>query len=364
VELKSVLLFGLATLVETVNPGPTLALVLSTAISAGRRNALYAVLGIGFANAAWALLVFALSGLSSGTPLLLSLFQLFAAGYLIFLASQRIISAAVEMISSHRDVSSKQPNSRGSAWGPFAHGFIVHASNPLTPPYYFGPFYAVTLGSWKETVICGGIAAFSDLIVYGLVVLWIAKQGVVRKISVAPYLRLFAGLLFLFLVAHVFSVDKANSTISVSVVTTIAMFFGFLAAVLSEARRFVLIRKGAENTLLWRITGMWGTFFSIATVMGGIFTLYQVLDGSTEKLDLVIEQKLRICFIVSAILAAGLAFAKSFGEVQDKQHPAGASAIGIDPQSWQANPIRSALVAVLTLVLLLFSLVITDFSVK
>lgn len=364
-DSHAVLLFAAATFFETVNPGPTLAFVLTTlAVSNSHRIAFWSVAGIAVANALWAFVVFGINQPQLADTIFVWILQLFSAGFLVYMASQRIISVCVEWISKSAARQSA-PSSRKvveiSAIAAFFGGLGVHALNPLTPPYYIGPFFAATSGTTEGTLICGLIAVFFDAVFYSLVVLTYLKLGWLSRHE--RLARFVAGLFFLFLVARVFSASTPTQGIAVSAATTIAMLFGFLTAVVQEVLDSVRTRKGKENRVLWRMVGMWAALFSIITIVGGILTLYQALGAPPSPANLMAQQ-LRICFIVSAIIATALAFAKSLGELQDEKPVDGEKGGAADATSWQANPYWSGGVVMLFLAALFACLAITGFSVK
>jgi threonine/homoserine/homoserine lactone efflux protein len=367
--------FAVATIFETLNPGPTLGLVVALAVAfKTRKVALNAVVGIGAANAAWAAMVFFAFKSGFVTGLVASLIQYFSAGYLVYLASRRIISSMVKLIAYPHHVSSLEATTTApanmTALSALGAGFSAHALNPLTPPYYVGPFYAATLGSIQATVICGSIAVLSDVVIYGLIVqlIWLMKTEVSKEISLDEYpllaiaVQLAAGMTFLFLVAHVFSATKVDSRISITAVTTMCMFLGFFAAVIHEVYRFVLGRKGMDNKTLWRLVAMWGTWFSVATVAGGILALYQALSTENVSIDSTVEHRLRICLVVAATLAMACTFAKAFGELQDEQVKA-VNGNAVDLTTWHSAPWRAGLAVGALLALVYGALWLTDFSV-
>ncbi len=364
-DSHAVLLFSIATLFETINPGPTLAFVLATlATSQSRRIAFLSVAGIAVGNVLWAFAVFWLNYPQLANSTIVWILQQFSAGFLVYMASRRIISVCVEWISrsgARQPTTPSREVSKASASAAFFGGLSVHALNPLTPPYYIGPFFAATTGTIQGTLVCGSIAVLFDAVFYSLVVLAYLKLSWLSRYERLS--RFVAGLFFLFLVARVFSADPSDPNIAVSVSTTIAMFIGFLVAVVREVLASVRAREGKDNRVLWRIVGMWAALFSITTIIGGIFTLYQALGPLPSPTNLMTQQ-LRICFTVSAIIATALAFAKSFGELQDEKPIGSKKENAANPSSWQANPIPSGIVVLLFLASLFACLAITGFSVK
>ncbi len=371
-NLEAIFYFAAATAFETINPGPTLGLVVAMLVAFGRRSAFISVAGVAAANAVWVLLVFFLLSpefIGANAEEIRSV----SAGLLVFLASRRIISSMVELITmANLEDSGHSARSRPATAGQaFAAGFWVHAVNPVTPPYYVGAFYATTAGALEATIVCGVIAVLFDVIFYSVVVagsstvkfLWDRYVDLKPLPLVDALFRLLAGLFFLFLVAHVLSVTRLDSTITTTALTVGFMLLGVLAAIVAEAYQLVVARKGLCNKVLWRIVAMWGAWFSLATVLGAIFTLYQVLDNSTAmKLDPMTEQRVRICVIVAAFIATALAFAKSFGELQDEQVK---TSIGteISADCWQANPRKAGVVAFGVLLGVWILLWLTKFAV-
>ncbi|MBJ2158263.1 LysE family translocator [Variovorax sp. IB41] len=333
-DSKLILIFALAAFFEAVTPGPTMALVLETRTSAGIRGALLTVAGITVANIVWVacvLLLFLADAKWFGEwigPFI----KYFGAAYLVYLASRRLLSAVVQFIT-HRD---DREIAKQSGANLFWTGFIAHAGNPLSISYYLATFGVVIMSmSLTEATIYGAIPIVMDAAVFVLLAIAFGE----KKHLAGRWARLLAGLVLFFLVGHVYSNSPAlNSEISVTPLMTFIMLGGFFYAAIAESRSEVALRKDKNNKMLWRVVGLWGVWFSAAAIFGGFYTLIGGFAMSAFSLEAVQEHRLRICFVVAAVIGSALSFAKACGELQDDQATQPATGPAIKADGWQTSP--------------------------
>lgn len=361
-DLHVFISFVLATLFETLTPGPTLALVLDTRIREGKEHAQITVAGITAANVLWVLV--ALFALYAGATWLkngLSATVQFAGNaYLIYLASSRVLSSTVQLVVGQID-EAPASSKRSSL---FKTGFFAHAGNPVTVAYYLATFSVATSGRPIETALnLGFIAVMSDLLAYG--VLASINLGWINEFLKGPLVRLFAGLALLYLVAHVSSgLPKSNPNVMASSGSTLAMLGAFLGAAVVLAHNLVVTRREKDNKVLWRITALWGVWFSLAALVGAIYTMLLGFNNSALALGALIEHRIRICFVVAAVLATTLAFTKALGELQDERYPPTPGKQAALAVGWQASPlwVGCAVLGFLIAVFVLFT--VTGFRVQ
>ena len=130
---SSVLEFALAAGLLTMLPGPDTAVVLTTAVRAGRSAARRAALGVGAGLLFWGLAAgLGLSAVLRATGEYYAIFKFACAGYLIFLAIQCFQSVARR--SSNPESRTSEPGSQLAVvtrleWG-FRRAFLTAALNP------------------------------------------------------------------------------------------------------------------------------------------------------------------------------------------------------------------------------------------
>ena len=359
--LPLILAFAIATLTETLSPGPTLALVLESRISAGRRAALLVVAGITTANTLWVIVsILALDLVHSlfGTSLT-QLVICCGTAYLMYLASERLLSAVIHIITGCSEQDDKTPP-RSS---PFFTGIIAHAGNPLTVSYYVSTFGLATMEKPMLIKICfGAVAILSDFIIYGLMAS--VTFGVNTHFLRAPFFRIAAGIALLYFITGVYSHQTPTSSgLAITSLTLLAMLGGLLFAAIRTAYGHVVRRKDMENKLLWRTVTLWSVWFTAFAAVGGFYSFVNGLDGSAMALSAGTETRLRICFVVAAVFSLALSFVKAFGEVQDAQSSNLGSSSAVT-RYWQASFWRSGVVAFTLLASLFVMMSLIGFKVE
>jgi len=361
INLAIVFSFFIATLFETLIPGPTLALVTETRISSGRKNAIETVAGITVANIFW--VIAAIFVLYAGNlwfeQWIRPAIVYFGTAYLIYLASKRILSSSIVFITGY----SESQDSVSDSSNLFFTGFMAHAGNPLTIAYYIATFGIATSGQPLEIkVLFGLIAIFSDLLVYGIIA---GKNiGEVENILKKPVIRLIAGCALFYLISLVYSnQDNLDQSLTITPLIMIVMLIAFLLAALHVAYDNVRSRINKNNILLWRVAKLWSIWFSIYAILGMFYSLVSGIEGSALSFSDAIETRIRICVIVSMVLALVLSFVKSFGEVQDTQN-ANSDLEPIRENCWQTSPIRVAIATLIILLAVFILMTVTNFNVQ
>lgn len=365
--VQAVLSFAFATFVETLTPGPTLALVVETRTAKGPRAAHSVVLGITLANIAGVLVVLLARSVTLSVSFgetLKALGRDAGAAYLIYLASRRILSSALRFVTGTDATDRYEPAKHDRQM--FITGFLAHFLNPVTLPYYLSTFAAAASNlSVRIVLLLGAIPVLSDLIVYEIVATyWSRRDGFQMPAVATAIFRLLFGGALLYLVASTFSIGQQTSpALAISPVTTLLMLIGFLAGSIHEAHGWVVSRRECNNKLVWRIVSLWGVCFSVVTLVGALFTLIDGIDANAFGMTPTTKSRLRICFIVAAVIAASLNYAKAEGELQDERYPADSSKRAISP-TWQAQPWPAGLVTVVFLAAVFALLALTDLRVQ
>ena len=127
-------------LMAVASPGPDFAIVLRYAVRFGRKQALYASIGIGLAillHVTWSLVGIAV--LIKTTPWLFKTLSLLAAGYLIYIGLQAIRSKA----SGHSDLTQNGDEVVPSAKKAFIAGFITNGLNPKATLFFLSLFAVI-----------------------------------------------------------------------------------------------------------------------------------------------------------------------------------------------------------------------------
>jgi threonine/homoserine/homoserine lactone efflux protein len=358
-DYELIIAFVLATLAETLTPGPTLALVLEARTKTSTHGTVSTVVGVALANVVWVLIAILAMNTASGLPMTLqSVIKYCGVGVLMAIASRRIISSSVEIIAG--DLAKCEGTSHGHFWA----GFTAHAFNPLTVGYYVSTFTAAVSGKSVNTVIAiAVIAVLSDLLIYGFIATFRFKA--LDKLLELSFIKMLAGIFLFYLVAHTLSPAVANeATIALSPTVALTSLLGFLFAAVSEAYYQVKRRKGNNNKVLWRSVAMWGACFSILALVGGVFALIDGIASPRLGLDVTVNHRIRICFVAAAVIAAALAFSKAFGELQDEQSPSSANGDPITIQNWRGSPLAIGGVSVAVLIAIFLLLTLTGFKVK
>jgi threonine/homoserine/homoserine lactone efflux protein len=358
--------FAGATFVETITPGPTLALLIESR-TRSRSAAIATVIGITLANIVWILLILALG--SWLTPRaedahILPILRNVGAAYLILLATRRVLSATIHLISAAQTPDQYQSaRDDGSfIWA----GFAAHFLNPVTPPYYLSAFGLVVSDKPVEVALLfGGLPIIFDLVAYLLVAcVSLPRFGDSPAIAIANgTCRLLAASLLLYLVAHTLSADGAtSSTLKLPGITALLVLLGFLAGAVSEAYYWVGLRAGLNNKVLWRVVALWSSWFSAIALLGGLYALIDALNSNAIPIGASLKAHLRICFIVAAGMAASLSLAKAFGEIKDELLATPGSQKAIAP-GWIGHPLKAGLGALAFVLVVLLILRLTDFQV-
>lgn len=134
------LLIAFVHLMAVASPGPDFAIVLRYAVRFGRKQALYASIGIGLAillHVTWSLVGIAV--LIKTTPWLFKTLSLLAAGYLIYIGLQAIRSKA----SGHSDLTQNGDEVVPSAKKAFIAGFITNGLNPKATLFFLSLFAVI-----------------------------------------------------------------------------------------------------------------------------------------------------------------------------------------------------------------------------
>lgn len=361
INTSLIIAFALATLGETLIPGPTLALVFESRLSRTKREIGELIVGITAANSVWVLaaifIVFAGTTWLSDVayPVLIHL----GAAYLIYLASRRILGSSIQFITGASIESASI--SKGSR--AFATGFMAHFVNPLTVAYYVSTFGVATSGQTIETKIGFGlIAIFSDLIAY--LIIGYITFGNVESFFKRPFFRLLAGSALLYFVARVYS-STAGSDANITITPLIMAFMliGFLAAAILEAYDHIVSRKGKSNVMLWRIGKLWGIWFSIIAVFGAFYSLLSNIHGSGFALGDSLEVYFKICIVVAAVMALALSFFKAYGEVQDEKNLSDSNT-AIPADCWHASPLKAGGASFIFLLAVFFLMWLTGFDIR
>jgi hypothetical protein len=281
-------------------------------------------------------------------------------GYLVYLASSRVLASATQFITGR--FSSGQTPSKGSTM--FMKGFLAHAGNPITIAYYLATFSAAIVGkSIYIGMLMGLVAIVSDLTVYlALARINIGKASNVFRWTVV---QLAAGLALLYFAAHVSAnLSSTGQNAAVSPRAISVMLLAFIFSAIRLAYLMVCSRQGKDNKVLWRIIALWSAGFSVVTLFGAIYSVLSGFDTSTFALTPMAEHRVRICFVVSAVVAATLSLAKSMGEMQDEMVAPSLGADAIDKNAWQGKSWRVGVCVVLFLIAVFVFLSITDFRTK
>lgn len=155
----------LAILAAQASPGPNMFAVAETALSSGRRPALFVVLGIGSGAMLWSLLAaLGMGALFAALPALLTLLKVVGGLYLLYLGWRGLRSA-------WRGAETRIRNGRPAISGMAAwrRGFLVVMTNPKAALMWVAVttfLYGSGLGN-GEVLLFGPVTAFSALGIYG-----------------------------------------------------------------------------------------------------------------------------------------------------------------------------------------------------
>ena len=362
-DLNSQLIFAfaLATLGETLTPGPTLGLVFESKLSATKAQIGEMIAGITLANIIWVAVAILIvhTGNTWFDALAKPIIIYFGTAYLIYLASRRLLSSTVMLITNTDEINptAQQTNNY------FLTGFMAHFSNPLTIAYYATTYGLATIGQTFETkMVFGFIAISADLIIYALIGYF--TYGDIEKHFRRPIFRFLAGFALFYLVAHTYTSSSPSVDLSITPETMIIMLIGFLLAAIFETSNQVKNRINKDNKMLWRIAKLWSVWFSVFAVVGAFYSLVSGASNSLIKLDDHIELYIRICIIFSTVLALSLSFLKAYGEIQDEQQTVSKNIEGCPVDCWQSSPLKSCLASFLLLVGVFILLWVSGFKIQ
>ncbi len=360
INTQLIITFALATLFETLIPGPTLALVIETRLSAGKKAVGETIAGVTAANIIWVFVaVFILyAGHSWFSAWGGQLITYIGTAYLMYLAARRILSSTVLWVAQYDEAYALLNKPKNF----FVTGFMAHAANPLTVAYYITTFGLATAQQSVETKIAFGmVAVLSDLLVFGLIGFF--KLGPLESFLRKPFFRLFAGMALFYLITHVFSSGSNTDTgLAITSLIVVLMLVGFLVAALYEAYHHVHLRQNKDNKVLWRIAKLWSVWFSVYAVFGAFYALVGGVSGSALDLGHDIEMRIRVCVIVATVIALALSFFKAYGELQDEQYQPSAST-AVSPSCLQAKLWFSGIISLAFLCGVFLLMTVTNFQV-
>lgn len=242
----------------------------------------------------------------------------------------------------------------------FRMGFLAHAVNPLSIVYYLATFSLLVAGMPLEHgVLFGLVPIVIDLVVFLFLAFF--KTPIDKYFPawlLNRVLPLLSGSAFVVIVVYISS--QPSDVNFYRNYTGLVLLVALLISAIKVARRLVLSQKEKSSKMLWRIVAIWDSWFKVIAVAGAIITL-----ASSFEIDPLINQRIRICFVVAGVLAGALSFAKAFGELQDERSPPKRENVqAIDPNCWQASElwVGVAVFAFLGAVFLLMTL--TGFNLQ
>jgi hypothetical protein len=334
IPVKEVAAFGLATFGESINPGPTVA-ALVAARTRSRREAWGVVVGVALANIAWVIIVVLLKYFAGQLPPLPEaepLLKAVAALILVFIATRASASAVITGTESYllNNWSAPPPTAPVTGARSFAdgagRGFFVHLFNPLSFTYYLGAYSGTLAADPSLAIIFSVVAVCVDLLVYGV----LASLPVERLLTPSPtafaaqrVFALLASFAMLFLVAHVFAIDRGHDAPSeLHGLRNLLMLLGFLAGAIWEAEIVAVRYGGTKNKLLWRGVLVWQSAFGAFAIMGAFLSVLLRIDPDSFGIDKSLIAAMAICSLVAAVATAALSYARARGEMLDEAESA------------------------------------------
>jgi hypothetical protein len=319
--------FALATFGESINPGPTLAALVS-ARTRSRLESWGVVFGVGRANIAWVIIVFSLRLFGSQLPpwpAAEPLLKAFAAFILVFIATRAAAWAVVTGAESYilknwsAPMATASASSADSFAGGVSRGFSIHFFNPLSLTYYFGAYTGTLVSDPPLAFIFSIVAVLVDFIVYGI----LASLPVGRLLTSSPAtfvaqraFSLLASFAMLFLVAHVFAIDRGlNAPSELHALRNLLMLLGFLAGTICEAENFAVRYSKNKNKLLWRGVLVWQSAFGAFAIIGTFLSVLWRIDPDSFGFDKSLISAMAICSLVAAVATAALSYARARGEM-------------------------------------------------
>lgn len=138
--------FAIATLGETVNPGPTLA-VLMAACFIGRRQAWGVAVGVLAANCVWLALSVMVGAAILTNQIAVQIFTILGATALVYLATRGLINNTLSFFFLGPAGANTPPHAAGQPrFGlGLQQGFLAHLMNPLSFTYYSGLYTTTAL---------------------------------------------------------------------------------------------------------------------------------------------------------------------------------------------------------------------------
>jgi threonine/homoserine/homoserine lactone efflux protein len=325
--------FALATLGESINPGPTLAALVS-ARTRGRQESWGVVLGVALANIAWVIIVVLLRLFASRLPPWPEaepLLKAIAALILVFIATRASAWAVVTGAESYILKNWSEPMATAPASGAksfagaVSRGFLVHFFNPLSLTYYFGAYSGTLVSDPSLAFIFSIVAVFVDFIVYVLASLPVELllKPSPTTFVVQRIFALFASFAMLFLVAHVFAIDRGlNAPSELHALRNLLMLLGFLAGTICEAENFAVRYSKNKNKLLWRGVLVWQSAFGAFAIIGTFLSVLWRIDPDSFGIGKSLISAMAICSLVAAVATAALSYARARGEMLNEAESA------------------------------------------
>jgi hypothetical protein len=330
IPVKEIAAFAFATFGESINPGPTLAALVS-ARTRGWQEAWGVVVGVALANIVWVIIVVLLKLFGSQLPpwpLAEPLLKAFAALILVLIATRASVRAAITGIETYilgnwsAPPASAPPVGTRSFAGGVGKGFFVHFFNPLSFTYYFGTYSGTLASDPSLALIFSVVAVLVDFLVYGV----LASLPVERLIRPSPsafaaqrIFALLASFAMLFLVAHVFAIDRGQQAHSeLHGLRNLLMLLGFLAGTIWEAEKFAVRYGGTKNKLLWRGVLVWQSALGTIAIIGTILSVLVRIDPDSFGIGKSQISAMAICSLVAAVATAALSYARARGELLDE----------------------------------------------
>ena len=169
-DLNTILLFIISSIVLTLSPGPDILFVISTTISQGLRCGIKVSLGLCSGLIAHTfLVVFGLSTLIETFPFIIRAIELLGASYLIFLAIRLFLSLKENSIVNSKNQVKKQF---------FLTGLIMNLSNPKVSIFFlsfFPGFLFSSLVPYNIQFLILGILFMSQAVIIFLFVAFLAN---------------------------------------------------------------------------------------------------------------------------------------------------------------------------------------------
>jgi threonine/homoserine/homoserine lactone efflux protein len=330
IHVHEVIAFAVATFGESINPGPTLT-ALVQARTRSWQEAWGVVIGVALANIVWVIIVVLLKSFASELPSwpeAQPLLKAFAALILVFIATRAAAWAAITGTETYILRNWTTPLATAPAIGArsFAggvrRGFVVHFLNPLSLTYYLGAYSGALASNPSLALIFAVVAVFVDFLVYGI----LASIPVERLLRPSPtafaarrIFALLASFAMLFLVAHVFAIDRSQQAPGeLYGLRDLLMLLGFLAGTIWEAENFAFKYGKTKNRLLWRGILVWQSGFGAIAIIGTILSVLVRIDPDSFGIDKSLISAMAICSLVAAVVTAALSYARARGEMLDE----------------------------------------------